>query len=598
MGAEQDFERARVRSRVREALFGDQPLPPRLGRFTVLERIGSGGSSHVYSGYDATLDRRVALKLLHRGHRGTATPDSLRERLIREGKALAKLSHPNVLRVHEIGTHGSDVFLAVELVDGRDLTGWLHDANRSWTDVVEVMREAGAGLQAAHAIGLVHRDVKPQNVLVDRAGRVRIADFGLVQAPGHSVVGMGGDDVDAVGSLTATGATVGSPAYMAPEQWQGGEVDARTDQFGFCVSFYEALHGVRPFTGATRDALAEAVVSHRLQVPPDDRDVPDWLDDIVTRGLEPTPGDRYPSMSALLDDLDARARSHELVHEAQRALTSSELDTPDFALTRSTARVALERALSLWAGNPSARRLRAEVLVQLFGHELRQGALETADTLLAEMDDAPAELREELARARHVAERKEQGLATLEQLEHDEDQHLLADRKVRWMLVRAAAYPVGFISLGVAARAGVVSVGTPLLGLYFLVFALGYFLAIRLRFERFGVNKVIRTLATFAGCLNVGGVLVAGFAWWMDVSLAETMVLIQAMLTALWGYVGLVTDKRVLVMSPIALVSAIAIALWPDYVLDVYGVSSGVALAAVALSWRVTAGEPVAKEGS
>ncbi|MBX7080096.1 MAG: tetratricopeptide repeat protein [Nannocystaceae bacterium] len=295
----------------------------RLGRYRVLERVGAGGMGVVYAAYDPELDRRVAVKLLR--DRGTAggVDSEGRARLLREAQALARLSHPNVVAVHDVGTFGERLFLAMEFVDGVTLGRWLAEQPRDGEAVREVFLAAGRGLAAAHAAGIVHRDFKPDNVLIDRgrAGapvRARVTDFGLARVLGD------GDDrrreapPTSVGpaALTQTGALVGTPAYMAPEQLEGGPVDARSDQYSFCVALYEALWGRRPFVART---LAELVAATQAEVPTPPAEgtagvrVPPALRDAILRGLSRDPARRFGDMDALLVQLEpARTRGRAL----------------------------------------------------------------------------------------------------------------------------------------------------------------------------------------------------------------------------------------------------------------------------------------------
>ena len=262
--------------------------------FQIDSVLGIGGMGVVYAARDCRLDRRVAIKVHH------STSTSRTARMWREARAMARLSHPNVLAIHEVGWHGRRVFIAMELVDGGSLTEWLAQP-RTNREVIERFAQAADGLAAAHAAGLVHRDFKPDNVLVGTDGRVRVADFGLARE-GTSI----DDDtaspspVPALGAdVTCTGAAVGTPAYMSPEQLAGMPVDARADQFSFCVALYEALYGERPFAGRSVSELAGAVASGEVRRPPGGHDVPAWVDAVVRRGLYPEPADRWPSMTAL-----------------------------------------------------------------------------------------------------------------------------------------------------------------------------------------------------------------------------------------------------------------------------------------------------------
>ncbi len=291
-------------------------------RYVVLDQLGAGAMGVVYAAYDRDLDRRVALKLV-RDQRSKAAS----RRLLREAQALGQLSHPNVVAVYDVGTYSEQVFLAMELVAGRTLRTWLAEAPRSRRDVMDVFLRAGEGLAAAHAAGIVHRDFKPDNVLIDDTGRVRVADFGLatIDLDGAEQAEADGErdaptpaepepprrDSRQPGALTATGAAVGTPAYMAPEQRQGlAPVDGRADQFSFCVSLYEALCGERPYEVDTADP-GDSPFADELRAPatgdarqlPFAHDVPARLRRVLARGMAAEPQQRYPSMERLLAEL-------------------------------------------------------------------------------------------------------------------------------------------------------------------------------------------------------------------------------------------------------------------------------------------------------
>jgi serine/threonine protein kinase len=322
-----------------------------LGRYVILEPIGFGGMGVVYKAYDPELNRTVALKLLRTDEGGAAT--RLQQRLMREAQALARLSHPNVIAVHDIGTLGVHVFVAMEFVDGMTLRRWLTAGTRPRREILDAYRAAGEGLAAAHRAGLVHRDFKPDNVMVGNDGRIRVLDFGLVRAAGGAASAaddeLGGDAAaksadaprdddgatarelttpasDAAASvgvvaapvsashsrsgassrlsqpLTQAGAVLGTPRFMAPEQHRGRNVDERADQFSFCFSLYESLTGTPPF------ADAEAVVDHRLaELPPGVR-LPRRVRRALLRGLALRPEARHRSMAALLTALGNDAR--------------------------------------------------------------------------------------------------------------------------------------------------------------------------------------------------------------------------------------------------------------------------------------------------
>lgn len=292
----------RMRQTVMSRVFGDARTPERIGRYEIERAIGAGAMGAVFAAHDPQLDRQVAVKLLRFTSR-----DAEGMRLLREAKALAKLSHRNVVQVYDAGAVDDRVFLAMELVQGTDLHHWLRARPRAWREVVDVFLAAGRGLAAAHAVGLVHRDFKPQNVLVGDDGEVKVADFGLVRAaaaPGetsdepHEPALVAGDE-----SLTRTGTSVGTPAYMAPEQHLVLATDARTDQFSFCVALYEGLVGERPFRADSLRELIEATRADRVVFPRRPW-VPVGLRRVIRRGLRANPADRFPDMPALLGALD------------------------------------------------------------------------------------------------------------------------------------------------------------------------------------------------------------------------------------------------------------------------------------------------------
>jgi len=286
-----------------------------MSRFMVIDTIGSGGMGVVLAAYDPELDRKIAIKLLRPDvWQGEEAAERGKRRLMREAQAMGRLSHPNVITVFEVGrsTDGG-VFVAMEYVDG----GTLRDRatqQRTWQEVVADYARAGRGLAAAHAAGLVHRDFKPDNVLIGKDGRVRVTDFGLVATAAlpadDSLPDRPIDDANLSptphldSSLTKAGSVLGTPRFMAPEQHMGGAVDARADQFGFCVALYQALYGEYPFSGSSYRALRNSVVGGERSEPPKGRDVPRHLVRLLNRGLAVDPADRYSSMEALLVDLD------------------------------------------------------------------------------------------------------------------------------------------------------------------------------------------------------------------------------------------------------------------------------------------------------
>lgn len=295
-------------------LFAEEPLEPSRGtlidRFLVLEQLGAGGMGVVYAAHDPELDRKVALKLLLPRAGSAGYGDQAR--LMREAQALAKLAHPNVVAVHDVGTRGSRVWIAMEFVAGQTLTAWAKERPRRWTELIAVLADVARGMAAAHEAGLVHRDIKPDNVMIGQDGRVRVMDFGL--AHGRATAATEPDLTSTLESghltaplalrLTAQGAVQGTPAYMAPEQWLGHDEEPATDQFGWSVMAWELLYGERPFAGASNLAIATAVLAGKRRPPPHGRSVPSWLRRVLERGLATEPAKRWPCMAALLSALD------------------------------------------------------------------------------------------------------------------------------------------------------------------------------------------------------------------------------------------------------------------------------------------------------
>ncbi|MFT3691792.1 MAG: protein kinase [Kofleriaceae bacterium] len=271
-----------------------------IGRYRVISRLGAGGMGTVYVAEDPDLDRKVAIKILH------ATSDTSSARLGREARALAKLRHPNVVTIHEVGRDGSDEFVAMELVDGVTLREW-QQTPHTFGEKLDVLGQAARGLVAAHAVGLVHRDFKPDNVMVGANGRVQVLDFGLAKTAADSI------DPDATAptkpialdELTRTGAVVGTPAYMAPEQFAGEPTDARTDQFAFAVVTFELVNGFRPFAGVTYETLADAVMAGKRSTQTRPSDVPARIQTALDRALSIAPADRFPTLEAFIAELVA-----------------------------------------------------------------------------------------------------------------------------------------------------------------------------------------------------------------------------------------------------------------------------------------------------
>lgn len=292
------------------------PSPDTIGRYEIVGVLGAGGMGVVYEARDPNLKRRVAIKLLRADVFDRKMREACAERLEREAQLLASVSHPNVLTVFDVGSWSGQVFMAMEFIEGAPIDDWCLQHELTWAERVELFAHAGEGLAAAHSAGLIHRDVKPDNIMVGSDGRPRVMDFGLARAVGAhvTVVEEDGqvrergersllDDELERSSLTKTGAIMGTPAFMSPEQHLGADIDAHTDQFSLCVALYICLYGQRPFTGMNRQQLALEVCSGQICDPDDAGDVPEWVLDVLKRGMSPRAKDRFDSMSHLVDAL-------------------------------------------------------------------------------------------------------------------------------------------------------------------------------------------------------------------------------------------------------------------------------------------------------
>jgi eukaryotic-like serine/threonine-protein kinase len=338
--------------------------PPLIGRYEVRHKLGEGGMGVVYAAHDPELEREVAVKLLRSDRSRGPRLQQASEALRREARITARLAHPNVVTIYDVGQFDGSVYIAMELVHGPSMQQWLHDIARPWREVLAMFFQAGFGLAAAHEAGLIHRDFKPGNVLIgDR--RARVVDFGLARvgivrssavipdddedvlatAPSEAsdtrpameiadvLDTLSSDDPRVLGGLSAVSSTtvtsrferpdaestvdrgvvtgtypdvtssdhfVGTPAYMAPELFTGGMADARTDQFAFCVGLYEGLYGHRPFAGETALEIAAQVLAGRVLTSPSRSRVPGWVREIIIKGLAVDPDDRHDSMRSLL----------------------------------------------------------------------------------------------------------------------------------------------------------------------------------------------------------------------------------------------------------------------------------------------------------
>jgi tetratricopeptide (TPR) repeat protein len=300
-----------------------------VSRYILLSRLGAGGMGLVFLAYDPALGRKVALKLLRPGDDREPAAEA-HARLHREAQALARLSHPNVVAVYDVGTYdahalygadhggpGDGVFIVMEYIEGVTLARWLDERPRPWREVLAVFLAAGRGLAAAHAVGILHRDFKPSNVLLKQDGSVHVFDFGLARAAHHRANDLEAavptpstssalttTSVSLAAPLTQYGAVLGTPVYMAPEQRGGEDVDERCDQFSFCVALYEGLFGTRPFSGENFYALEVAKLAGAIDPPKRPVTVPKRLRRAVVRGLAGEPGKRWPNLAALLLELE------------------------------------------------------------------------------------------------------------------------------------------------------------------------------------------------------------------------------------------------------------------------------------------------------
>lgn len=311
------------------------PLPKMIARFEVRSLVGIGGSAVIYSAWDAQQRRPVAIKLLRDDH--SFRPDS-QARFLREAKSIARLDHPNVVRIYEVGTHEGRVFLALEYVEGRTLREWVEQERPPVAEIVRRYVDAGRALEAAHAAGVMHRDFKPDNVLLGDDGRVRVLDFGLARStrgtdsyqtleaktPGlRDALAQGPDLLSTIG-------VSGTPAYKSLEQHFGRPTDPRADQYAFCVSLWEAVYGERPFHGRTASEIARAIERGQIKEPRRERaaEVPRQLRKVLERGLAAEREDRWSSMTELLAQIDQRVDSEQSTGWLSRLVGALRADKP------------------------------------------------------------------------------------------------------------------------------------------------------------------------------------------------------------------------------------------------------------------------------
>ncbi|MGE0548110.1 MAG: protein kinase [Kofleriaceae bacterium] len=402
-----------------------------LGRYVILDVLGRGGMGTVYAAYDPELDRKIAVKLL----RSDLTPDeAATTRLIREAQALARLSHPSVVAIYDVGRVEDVVYLVMEYVEGGTLADWLTET-RSLDDIVRAFALAGHGLAAAHAAGLIHRDVKPSNILVSADGRVLVTDFGLARtehAAPESPADRSSQTPDQPTSLpialTGSRTVIGTPAYMAPEQYRHGAViDARADQFAFCVALFEAVHGRRPFLATSFDELRAKVLTGSIDAGLTS-DAPRWLDRLLVRGLAPSPDARFADMDELLARLmpDRRRLYRRLAGAA--AITAIAAAAPLVIASRNDPAVlpvacthVADKAAEIW--NPDTSQVVRHAFLAT-GAPLAESTAAAVTRALETFADNWAIVRTEACEATHLrgeqsAERLDRQLACLDRTARD-----------------------------------------------------------------------------------------------------------------------------------------------------------------------------------
>src|SRR5213080_404360 len=263
------------------------------GRYRIQRKLGAGGMANVYLAEDQELGRRVAIKILNERH---ANDDQFVERFRREAQNAAALSHPNIVSIYDRGEAEGSYYIAMEYLDGRSLKELIVSRGPAPVGVaVEYARQILSALRFAHRHGIVHRDIKPHNVLVDGEGRVKVTDFGIARA--------------GTSQMTETGSIVGTAQYLSPEQAKGGEVDPRSDLYSLGVVLYELLTGKTPFDGETPVEIAMKHLSTTPRPPSKLRpDVPRELDMVVMRALAKNPDERYQSADEMEADLERVAR--------------------------------------------------------------------------------------------------------------------------------------------------------------------------------------------------------------------------------------------------------------------------------------------------
>ncbi len=300
------LEEAAIRARLSAKMFGARTKQVRIGRYTIEYRLGKGGMGVVYAARDPELDRLVALKILNDWR---SDDPRQRRHMWEEARTLARLSHPNIVQIFEVGEHEGAIFLALEYIEGEPLSSWQLEPTRGWREICDVYLAAARGLVAAHQVDVIHRDIKPANILVGKDGRVRVADFGLArERPEVETITHGSLES---GRTHSSRLGAGTPAYMSPEQIRFETVDARSDVFSLCVSMFEGLYGRRPFTQSQLKMVDRdkriSLKALRNQTPRD-TDVPTWVLRELTAGLQFNRALRTQSVDALISGFERASR--------------------------------------------------------------------------------------------------------------------------------------------------------------------------------------------------------------------------------------------------------------------------------------------------
>jgi urea transport system substrate-binding protein len=280
----------RVAPRVRTT---DPLIGKKVGNHQISSVLGRGGMGVVYEATDSVLSRKVAIKMLPEALADDPTAEA---RFLQEARAVARLNHPNVVSIYEVGQHGSGRYLVLELVDGLSMADAIRGGPMHWREATEVIAQACRGLAAAHNSGLLHRDIKPANLLRGADGVVKIADFGLAK----NLQGVNA-------TLTTTGHVVGTPCFMSPEQCQSNPLDSRSDIYSLGATYYALLTGIGPYE--TSETASSILFAHCFKPVPDpheaNRAVPKPVSAVVRRAMAKEPGERYPSAESFLADLEA-----------------------------------------------------------------------------------------------------------------------------------------------------------------------------------------------------------------------------------------------------------------------------------------------------